>query len=300
IIAWTVSLVVYVNGWDTYGSVTCCSVAAAALVLSTLRAVREVASVSRFSVNSESSYDEMKVKLGNRMLKTKFRFWYSVIYDTLFSESVLAFLAYSTCGFLGLIATENRYLYYGFPLLDLVAINAGLRFVVKAMTTNTSKLTVTAVFGAVVIYVFALNGGGGIGDYMSHSPLNYTVKASYFGRVGYDLGFYVVVIMLLLNLIQGIIIDAFTAVREASENKMTLQRQQCLVCNRSRSVIEAEGMANGVMNSFARHTDTKHNLFNYFFFVKYLKAKDDTDMNGMESFVFEKIKTKDMSWVPRV
>ncbi|ETW07350.1 hypothetical protein H310_01886 [Aphanomyces invadans] len=334
IILWTVSLIVYVNGWNTYGSIACCTVAGVAMALSTLRAIRETSNVFRFSVNSESSYAELKAKLGNRMVKTKFRFWYSVLYDTLFSESVLAFLAYSTCGLLGLIATSHRYLYYGFPLLDLVATNGGLRFVVKAMTTNTSKLTITAVFGAVVIYVFALNGfyffqtemttasgthechslmqcfmthihngllsGGGIGDYTSNNPLDYTLKASYFGRVGYDLGFYVVVIVLLLNLIQGIIIDAFTAVREASENKLALQRQQCLVCNRSRTVIEADGMEKGVMNSFARHTETKHNLFNYFFFVKYLKAKDETDMNGMESFVYEKIKTKDMSWVPRV
>ncbi|KAF0694187.1 Aste57867_14924 [Aphanomyces stellatus] len=336
IILWTVSLIVYVNGWTSYGSKSSCTVAGLALVISTLRSIREVANVSRFYVNSESTFEEMKTKLDHRAWTPKFLFYYSVCYDTLFSENVLALLAYTFCAIMGLTSHVYHYLFYGFPLLDLVGTNTGLRFVIKAMTSNTSKLTITAIFGAVIIYIFALNGyyflqdeltipdggpqechslmecfmtyihngllsGGGIGDYINgHNPLNYTDKQVYFGRVGYDLGYFIIVIVLLLNLIQGIIIDAFTAVREASENKMTLQRQQCLVCNRARTVIETEGMNNGIMNSFARHTETKHNLFHYFFFIKYLKAKDETEMNGMESYVFEKIKTKDMSWVPRI
>ncbi|KAH9097432.1 hypothetical protein LEN26_017010 [Aphanomyces euteiches] len=335
LLIWTLSLIVYVNGWRSYGSVSCTTVAILAVVFSTLRAIREVANVSRFSVNSESTYLEMRSKLGKKAWKPKIFFWYSVIYDTLFCDNVLALLVYSICAFLGLVTPhDERFLFYGPPLMDLVALNSGLRFVIKAMTTNTAKLTITAIFGAVVIYVFALTGyyflqdamtldsgdqechslmhcfmtfihagllnGGGIGDYMSHTPLNYTDKSSYFYRVGFDLSFYIVVIVLLLNLIQGIIIDAFTAVREASENKLQLQRQQCLVCNKSRTVIEADGMANGIMNSFVRHTETKHNIFNYFFFIKYLMAKDETEMNGMESYVFGKIKTKDMTWIPRV
>ncbi|RHY43105.1 hypothetical protein DYB38_011524, partial [Aphanomyces astaci] len=207
-----------------------------------------------------------------------------------------------------------------------------------AMHSNMGKLGVTAVFGAIMIYIFSLVGffllqaelesedhtvshcstllqcyttyirygllsGGGIGDYIS-STLNHELEFDnperYFERLGYDMAFFVVVITLFLNMIQGIIIDAFTSVREQTETKAALKRERCLVCNRSRSAIEVEGVESGLLNSFARHTQDEHNFFHYFYYIQHVTAKDPKDLNGIESYVVDKLKTQDMTWIPRV
>ena len=43
----------------------------------------------------------------------------------------------------------------------------------------------------------------------------------------------------------------------------------------------------------------EHNMWNYLFFIIYLREKDDTDFTGIDSFVMECLEQKDVSWVPR-
>ncbi|KDO15982.1 hypothetical protein SPRG_18481 [Saprolegnia parasitica CBS 223.65] len=97
----------------------------------------------------------------------------------------------------------------------------------------------------------------------------------------------------------GIIIDAFGALREAAEEKDRTAMNSCLVCNTSKDDIEYAGIRLGLRDNFARHTNEEHNLWHYFFFIMYLKGKPTTDMNGTESFVYQKVQAKEMSWIPK-
>ncbi|RHZ23929.1 hypothetical protein DYB31_011124 [Aphanomyces astaci] len=321
-----------------------------------LQGVRHASGLFRFTVNTD------KAAASNVVLNFV-SFWYNVVYDTLLSGSVITFGAYTLCAICGLglsIPAVTQYfdagpwglMFFGFPLVDILATNEQLRFIVRddyddenllgrvatAMHSNMGKLGVTAVFGAIMIYIFSLVGffllqaelesedhtvshcstllqcyttyirygllsGGGIGDYIS-STLNHELEFDnperYFERLVYDMAFFVVVITLFLNMIQGIIIDAFTSVREQTETKAALKRERCLVCNRSRSAIELEGVESGLLNNFARHTQDEHNFFHYFFYIQHVTAKDPKDLNGIESYVVDKLKTQDMTWIPRV
>ncbi|OQS05737.1 type I inositol triphosphate receptor [Thraustotheca clavata] len=330
----TFSIVIFLYSTDDQATRTLGALAVLELCRSLFSAFRTVCSYQRFLVTNASTYRDMQ-QLDN-IVRSNIYFWYSVLYDTLFSGTVLVFGFYSLCALLALQPFSWAYLFYGFPLVDILETNSRLNFVATAMRTNLGKLGVTAVFGAISIYIFSLIGffllqdemtsddtahcssllecfstyirygllsGGGIGDYISsdlNHELDYNQPKRYFERLVYDMAFYVVVITLFLNMIQGIIIDAFTSVREAAEMKVTLKRERCLVCNRARSAIEVAGMEKGMLNNFARHTEIEHNLFNYFFYIQYVNGKDDKDRNGIESYVFEKLKTKDMSWIPRV
>ncbi|RHY57225.1 hypothetical protein DYB34_004572, partial [Aphanomyces astaci] len=205
----------------------------------------------------------------------------------------------------------------------------------KAVTSNLVPLGVTMAFGTIVIYLFSLIGffrfqelmtnddgpqcssmmqcyltyihygllsGGGIGDYMSSTlahPLDYSDQVSFFERVVYDLGFYIVILLLLINLIMGIIIDSFTSLREASEKKQEIENSICLVCNDTKDDIEYRGILLGLSNSFKKHKEEEHNLWNYLFFIMYLESKPATDLNGTESFVRQKLLAKEMSWIPK-
>ncbi|OQS05735.1 type I inositol triphosphate receptor [Thraustotheca clavata] len=319
---------------------SCVYIAALWLVYCVLAAIRVATGISRFTLNEDN-------ESVSSTCKSIITFSYNVLFDTIFTDTVLIIGFYALCFLLGVglslpwlssfVATGPwGLMFYGFPLLDILATNEKLRFIAQAMGSNFGKLGVTAIFGGIVIYIFSLVGffflqdemtagngtncgtllqcyasyiryglldGGGIGDYMSSTlshTLDYSDPKRYFERMAYDMAFYIIIITLFLNMIQGIIIDAFTSVREASEQKAAMRRDRCLVCNRNRNVIELAGMEKGSLNNFSRHTEVEHNLFNYFFYIQYVNGKDDKERNGIESFVYEKLKTKDMSWIPRV
>jgi len=39
-------------------------------------------------------------------------------------------------------------------------------------------------------------------------------------------------------------------------------------------------------------------MWNYVFFIAYLKNKDQTDYTGIESYIDEKVELQDVSWFP--
>ncbi|EQC42244.1 hypothetical protein SDRG_01078 [Saprolegnia diclina VS20] len=119
-------------------------------------AVRTATGMHRTLVADTGTYREM---CGPRsVLASNLMFWYCVLYDTFFAGPVLLFGAYTLCAVLALQPFSWAYLFYGFPLLDILETNSRLNFIATAMRTNLGKLGVTAVFGAIVMYIFSLVG----------------------------------------------------------------------------------------------------------------------------------------------
>ena len=49
---------------------------------------------------------------------------------------------------------------------------------------------------------------------------------------------------------------------------------------------------------FNYHNNHEHNLFDYIYFVIYLKNKSETEYNGAETFVSGCVSKEDTSWIP--
>ncbi len=49
---------------------------------------------------------------------------------------------------------------------------------------------------------------------------------------------------------------------------------------------------------FSYHVRAEHNMWNYFFFISYLKFKEKTEYSGFESYVAQKLEADDISWFP--
>ncbi|OQS05671.1 ankyrin-1-like [Thraustotheca clavata] len=293
--------------------------------------LRSISGTLHFMYIAEHNVENRKASFSSLL------FWYNVIFDTVVSDIVVVFTLYTLCAFTGLFQSvfTYGYLFYGIPLLDLLGTNARLANILKAVTLNLAPLGVTMAFGLVVIYVFSLFGffffqseistddaaqcqtmmecffvyvhygllsGGGIGDYTSNQlnhALDYSRSFNFYIRLVYNLLFYIIVLLFLINVIMGIIIDAFGALREAAEAKERTALNSCIVCNTSKDDIEYAGIRMGLRDNFTRHTQEEHNLWYYFFFIMYLNATPVTDMNGTESFVYQKIQAKEMSWIPK-
>lgn len=46
------------------------------------------------------------------------------------------------------------------------------------------------------------------------------------------------------------------------------------------------------------HITQRHNIWNYLFYIAYIKDKCSTEFSGIESYVYKKFKDNDISWFP--
>uniref|UniRef100_A0A914NCG9 Ion transport domain-containing protein n=1 Tax=Meloidogyne incognita TaxID=6306 RepID=A0A914NCG9_MELIC len=140
---------------------------------------------------------------------------------------------------------------------------------------------------------WGLRNGGGIGDVLrSVSPH----EPYFFWRILYDMTFYIVLIIIVLNLIFGVIIDTFGDLRtEKNEKEFTL-RNTCFICGLERGKFDNKS----VQVTFDEHNEREHNLWHYIYFIVWLQIKDETEFTGPESFVSICVKNHNMDWFPRM
>ena len=72
-----------------------------------------------------------------------------------------------------------------------------------------------------------LRNGGGIGDVLRSPSIN---ESLFPARVVYDMLFFFVVIIIVLNLIFGVIIDTFADLRSEKQQKEETLKNSCFIC----------------------------------------------------------------------
>uniref|UniRef100_A0A1I8HB83 Inositol 1,4,5-trisphosphate receptor n=1 Tax=Macrostomum lignano TaxID=282301 RepID=A0A1I8HB83_9PLAT len=120
-----------------------------------------------------------------------------------------------------------------------------------------------------------LRNGGGIGDLLRKPSMT---ESRFLLRVLYDLCFYFIVIIIVLNLIFGVIIDTFADLRQEKQEKEEILRNSCFICGLNRSSFENREV------SFEQHVQRDHNLWHYLYFVILVRVKDHTEFTGPESY----------------
>ena len=74
-----------------------------------------------------------------------------------------------------------------------------------------------------------LRNGGGIGDVLRSPSIN---ESLFPARVVYDMLFFFVVIIIVLNLIFGVIIDTFADLRSEKQQKEETLKNSCFICGK--------------------------------------------------------------------
>ncbi|KAJ9447528.1 Inositol 1 [Diplonema papillatum] len=214
-------------------------------------------------------------------------------------------------------------LFLSVHLLCIARTSDVLQNVIRAVTQNGKALILTCVLGMVVVYLFtvvaytffrdalqtdagdkvctslircfgyALTHGvrsdGGLGDYMTDP--GYASKI-YGLQMAYEIFFFVLVIVILLNIIFGIIIDTFAELRAQRQSVEEDIRTKCFICGIEAS--EFDRHADG----FRTHIKEDHNMWMYVFFLHHLRLKEVSEFTGQESFVYEKVQVMDLSFFP--
>merc|ERR1719219_1374070 len=136
-----------------------------------------------------------------------------------------------------------------------------------------------------------LRNGGGIGDVL-RSPSK--SEALFPARVIYDMLFFFIVIIIVLNLIFGVIIDTFADLRADKQQKEETLKNSCFICGLERKSFDNKNV------TFEEHTRMEHNMWHYLYFIVLIKVKDPTEFTGPESYVHEMVKEKCLEWFPRL
>nr|XP_056723260.1 inositol 1,4,5-trisphosphate receptor type 1 isoform X2 [Euleptes europaea] len=143
----------------------------------------------------------------------------------------------------------------------------------------------------ITVLSHGLRSGGGVGDVLRKPSKEEPLFAA---RVIYDLLFFFMVIIIVLNLIFGVIIDTFADLRSEKQKKEEVLKTTCFICGLERDKFDNKTV------TFEEHIKEEHNMWHYLFFIVLVKVKDSTEYTGPESYVAEMIKERNLDWFPRM
>ncbi|XP_029011065.1 inositol 1,4,5-trisphosphate receptor type 3 isoform X2 [Betta splendens] len=156
---------------------------------------------------------------------------------------------------------------------------------------TTERACDTLLMCIVTVLNHGLRNGGGVGDVLRKPSKD---EPLFPARVVYDLLFYFIVIIIVLNLIFGVIIDTFADLRSEKQKKEEILKTTCFICGLERDKFDNKTV------SFEEHFKLEHNIWNYLYFIVLLREKNKTDYTGPESYVALMIKNNNLDWFPRM
>lgn len=118
----------------------------------------------------------------------------------------------------------------------------------------------------------------------------------YLWRLLFDISFFIWVGILLFNVITGLMVDTFSALREDAADRADKFENECFVCGMTRDKYDDDYSLVGP--TFDQHKDVDHNRWAYLYYISYLKSKNHTEYNGVETYVAGKLEEQDLSWIP--
>jgi hypothetical protein len=110
-----------------------------------------------------------------------------------------------------------------------------------------------------------------------------------------DLLFYLLVLIILINIVFGIIIDTFSELRETRKQKNTDMKEFCFICGYDKL---AFGKGNGGPG-FEHHIQEEHCLWSYLNFIIAIELQSRDDDDGLEQHIRGCLEKGDIHWFPQ-
>ena len=97
---------------------------------------------------------------------------------------------------------------------------------------------------------------------------------------------------MLLNLLFGIIIDAFADLRDERNFIENDIKEKCFICGLRRFDFEIKN------KSWSDHIEKEHNVYAYLYYILYVSKKAANECTGVEKYVKELIRIDETSFIP--
>ena len=217
---------------------------------------------------------------------------------------------------------------YPFLLLAIMNLNSSLKTIIQSVKNNYRDLITNYVLMIIVMYFYSnlgffffnddfntviddiednycsslvfcfmsvLNQGlrnrGGVGDLMTRISFLRNTK-HYIGRIFYDVTFFLLIVIIMIDLVFGVIIDGFMELSTAEEMHREDRENHCFICNVERKTMEKN------RKNFDEHREGKHNLWNYVNYMVFLTFANLHDLNAINSYAKDKMSKGDIRWLP--
>eukprot|EP00413_Alexandrium_margalefii_P034516 CAMPEP_0204557436 /NCGR_PEP_ID=MMETSP0661-20131031/30326_1 /ASSEMBLY_ACC=CAM_ASM_000606 /TAXON_ID=109239 /ORGANISM="Alexandrium margalefi, Strain AMGDE01CS-322" /LENGTH=206 /DNA_ID=CAMNT_0051564563 /DNA_START=51 /DNA_END=667 /DNA_ORIENTATION=+ len=126
-----------------------------------------------------------------------------------------------------------------------------------------------------------------------------TVESGHwYGRVAFDLSFFLLITTVLMNIMFGIIVDTFGALRYNVKTRDLYKRSTTFIASLERSAIDKAALAEGIASGFDYLEKERQHCWNYMNFIFYLRHKDQLNFMGPETRIHQLIASGDIAWVP--
>ncbi|XP_077862152.1 inositol 1,4,5-trisphosphate-gated calcium channel ITPR1-like [Saccoglossus kowalevskii] len=229
----------------------------------------------------------------------------------------IVFFVFSICG------TIFYGYFFCFHLLHIVVMNQLLKRVLLAVTLNGKSLLYVFLLGIIVIYIYSIAAFGffryDINDEETEmffcnttfecfiSTARYGLLESFHESIGipastdfptfttrsiFDVSFYIVVVLIGLNIVFGIIVDTFSELRDSKWRTDEDMRTLCFICGRKSYDFENHG------NGFRQHVKLEHNVWSYLFFFIHLNETATNDLTALELHVLNMLEVPDYGFFP--
>ena len=114
----------------------------------------------------------------------------------------------------------------------------------------------------------------------------------YSTRIIYDISYFLICIIIMIDLVFGIILGTFSDMREKERKHDSDKINNCFVCHINRETVEKR------KEDFKYHRDKKHNLWNYVHYMIFLKFSEIHELNAMNSFARHNLDLKNICFLP--
>ena len=114
----------------------------------------------------------------------------------------------------------------------------------------------------------------------------------YYLRLIYDLSYFLICIIIMIDLVFGIILGTFSDMREKERKHDSDKINNCFICHINRETVEKR------KEDFQFHRDKKHYLWNYVNYMIFLKFSELHELNASNSFVRHNLDSKNICFFP--
>jgi uncharacterized protein YneF (UPF0154 family) len=132
---------------------------------------------------------------------------------------------------------------------------------------------------------------GGAADQMVRISYERNTK-NYITRVIYDVTYFLICIIIMIDLVFGIILGTFAEMREKERVKTMDKYNHCFICHNTKNGVEKKD------EDFNRHREIRHNLWNYVNYMLFLKLTPIEDLNAINSYARESLDDKNIIFLP--
>ena len=142
---------------------------------------------------------------------------------------------------------------------------------------------------------YGIRSDGAIGTFLAYtSKVSYNKYPWYYVlRFFYELGYWIVIILLQLSIVFVIIIETFAELREKTDELVNDKMNICFICEGHREEFEKK------CKNFSNHVNKIHNVFTYIEYIIFLKDVNIQDTNAINSFVMTQLKENKNGWFPK-